>query len=228
MNKLNTSHQHNKDRKNQLLVDMQTFYDHLTQLHILNQNIQTEGMYPEESSGSTDQSVEPNIFNQLDDKIRPLLEKVGDLPPIEGIEFWEFETSGPRQFNNAREQYENLSSAITYLLNESIRINEFAFEFLNAKIKARNNFDEINQTINRLNDLHQDNKDRKNQLLAKMQTFYDQLYILNQNIQTEDTVEIRQVQHGQHVQGHFGQGQPIRGQRRHGRSGGHRRSGRDN
>nr|CAD2129569.1 unnamed protein product [Meloidogyne enterolobii] len=94
-------------------------------------------MYPEESSGSTDQSVEPNIFNQLDDKIRPLLEKVGDLPPIEGIEFWEFENSGPHQINNARDQYENLSRAITYLLNKSIRINEFAFEFLNAKIKAR-------------------------------------------------------------------------------------------
>nr|CAD2129571.1 unnamed protein product [Meloidogyne enterolobii] len=64
-----------------------------------------------------------------------------------------------------------------------------------------------------------------------MQTFYDhlnQLHFLNQNIQNEDTEEIRQVQHGQHVQGHFGQGQPIRGQRRHGRSGGHRRSGRDN
>uniref|UniRef100_A0A915LHU2 Uncharacterized protein n=1 Tax=Meloidogyne javanica TaxID=6303 RepID=A0A915LHU2_MELJA len=232
INQLNTSHQRNKDQKNQLLVDMQTFYNHLNRLHILNQNIQTEEMHPAESSGSIQQSVEPNVFNQLDDKIRPLLEgEFGDLPPIEGIAVWEFENSGPHQINNARDQYENLSRAITYLLNESIRINEFAFEFLNAKIKARNNFDEINQTINRLNYLHQDNKDRKNQLLAKMQTFYDhlnQLYILNQNIQTEahsDTVEIRQIQHGQHVQGHFGQGQPIRGQRRHGRSGGHRRSG---
>ncbi|CAK5054066.1 unnamed protein product [Meloidogyne enterolobii] len=47
-------------------------------------------MHQEESSGSTQHSVEPNVFNQLDDKIRSLLEgEFGDLPPIEGIDVWQ-------------------------------------------------------------------------------------------------------------------------------------------
>uniref|UniRef100_A0A914L4D7 Uncharacterized protein n=1 Tax=Meloidogyne incognita TaxID=6306 RepID=A0A914L4D7_MELIC len=140
-------------------------------------------MHPGEGSGSTQQSVEPSVFTQLDDKIRPLLEKVGDLRPIElpPIE-------GSQQFNNAREQYEDLSGAIKDLLKESFQINELIINYLNARIKTRNNLGEITQTMNKLNTSHQHNKDRKNQLLVDMQTFYDhltQLHILNQNIQTE-------------------------------------------
>nr|CAD2129567.1 unnamed protein product [Meloidogyne enterolobii] len=89
-------------------------------------------MYPGEGSGSTQHSVEPNDFNELDDKIRPLLEKVGDLPPIDlpPIE-------GQHQFNNAREQYENLFGEISDLLNESIQINELTINYLNARIETR-------------------------------------------------------------------------------------------
>ncbi|CAK5054063.1 unnamed protein product [Meloidogyne enterolobii] len=85
------------------------------------------GMYPGEGSGSTQHSVEPNDFNELDDKIRPLLEKVGDLPPI----------GGSQQFNNAREQYENLFGELSDLLNESIQINELTINYLNARIETR-------------------------------------------------------------------------------------------
>jgi len=61
-----------------------------------------------------------------------LLEKVGylrpiELPPIEGSQ----------QFNNAREQFEDLSGAIKDLLKESFQINELIINYLNARIKTR-------------------------------------------------------------------------------------------
>nr|CAD2129565.1 unnamed protein product [Meloidogyne enterolobii] len=91
-------------------------------------------MDPGEGSGSNQHSVEPNAFTQLDDKIRPLLEQVGESQRCMDIRARKLRPDSPafgQPITNVRGQYNNLVLAYVDLSAASKGFNEALNHYLN-------------------------------------------------------------------------------------------------